>query len=321
MSIRIQEHPAIAATSNTSSQPIVGRFAPSPSGPLHFGSLVGAVASYCDARALGGQWLVRMEDLDPPREQPGAADLILRTLENHGLLWDQTVLYQSTRTEAYEQALADLQTKNLLYPCYCSRKTLARGGPVYPGTCVGLPSRNKPAAMRLRVPDEVITFDDIFLGPQRSHLSRDVGDFIVRRKDHLFAYQLAVVVDDRDQNISHVIRGSDLLTSTAQQIYLHRLLAHDTTTTRAPQFGHFPVVNDRQGYKLSKQHRSPAVNNQQPNRNLWLALNFLQQQPPRSLQHSSVDEVIAWALQYWDRNKIPPLTAIAVDDELIPVLA
>ena len=208
-----------------------GRFAPSPTGPLHFGSLVAAVGSYLDARSHDGQWLVRIEELDPPREMPGAADLILKTLAAYGFEWDGEVVYQSNRHDAYESALESLTRQGLLFPCSCSRREIADstlgGGEhlVYPGTCRdGLVEGKVARAWRVRVTDADIAFDDNVQGPVSQCLQRDAGDFVLKRADGLYAYQLAVVVDDAWQGITHIVRGADLLDSTARQIYLQRCL-------------------------------------------------------------------------------------------------
>lgn len=233
-----------------------GRFAPSPTGPLHFGSLVAAVGSYLRARAAGGQWFVRIEDIDPPREVPGAADDILRTLEAYGFEWDGEVMYQSRCTGAYEAALNRLRDIGALYACGCTRREIAdssiRGidGLVYPGTCRSghIPGRTQ-YALRVRTDGAgIIEFNDRRQGVQRADLEKEFGDFVVRRADGLFAYQLACVVDDAEQGITEVVRGADLLTSTPRQIHLQRLLDLPT-----PSYVHLPVVLNEQGEKLSKQ--------------------------------------------------------------------
>jgi glutamyl-Q tRNA(Asp) synthetase len=236
----------------------VGRFAPSPTGPLHFGSLVAAVASWLDARAAGGQWRVRVEDLDRPRVQPGAADEILRTLAAFGLGWDGEVLYQSRREKLYRDALERLQP--VTYWCGCSRREIADsslglaadGAPIYPGTCrSGTPGGRR--ALRVRVSD-TLAFEDRLQGDQAQMLERDIGDFVLYRADGLFAYQLAVVIDDADQGITDVVRGADLLDSTPRQIYLQRLLGIPT-----PRYLHVPVAVDTAGEKLSKQTGAPPI--------------------------------------------------------------
>ncbi|HEV2720645.1 MAG TPA: tRNA glutamyl-Q(34) synthetase GluQRS [Thermoanaerobaculia bacterium] len=233
----------------------VGRFAPSPTGPLHLGSLVAAVGSYLFAKQEGGRWLVRIEDLDTPRVVPGSAEEILATLRRYGLQWDGEVVWQSQRTALYERALATLREKGLVYDCACSRAELRSAAsaplgrePVYPGTCRnGLPPGRTARAMRFRVPDEVIAFDDLLRGRVEENVARETGDFVVRRADGLFAYQLAVVVDDEEQGITQVVRGGDLLSSTARQIALQRALGY-----RTPQYAHLPLVVNERGEKMGK---------------------------------------------------------------------
>lgn len=261
----------------------VGRFAPSPTGPLHFGSLVAAVASWLDARAAGGRWLVRIEDLDRPREAPGAADDILRTLERLGLHWDGSPLYQSARTRAYDAALERLQAH--CYGCACTRREIADsslglaadGAQIYPGTCrQGIPAGRSVRAIRVRVPDETITFTDRLQGPQAQNLAREVGDFVLRRADGMHSYQLAVVVDDAESGVTDVVRGADLLESTARQLYLQRLLG-----CPAPRYLHVPVAVNATGEKLSKQTGAAAIAD--PARAIASALRFLGQ-PAETLE-------------------------------------
>ena len=294
-----------------------GRFAPSPTGPLHFGSLVAALASFLDARAAGGEWLVRMEDLDKPREVPGAADAILRTLEAFGLHWDGEVVRQSARGEAYAEALAALARAGHSYPCGCSRRELAEHGRpgveglVYPGTCrEGLPPGKAPRAIRVRVPEERLGFDDRLLGPQHQDLALEVGDFVVRRADDIVAYQLAVVVDDAWQGITDVVRGADLLASTARQIHLQRCLGLPT-----PRYLHLPVAVNAAGEKLSKQTHAPPVDDSRPGPALFSALRFLGQAPPASLANTPVEELLGWARAHWNPGAIPRRQAIEVRSE------
>ncbi len=259
-----------------------GRFAPSPTGPLHFGSLVAAVGSHADALAAGGEWLLRMEDVDESRRRPGAADAILHTLEAHGFQWQGEVLHQSRRKARYQEVLEELLARGEAYPCGCTRREVERHGrpgaegTVYPGTCRdGLPPGRRPRAIRLRVPDEEICFRDRLHGMLCQRLGREVGDFIVRRADGYFAYQLAVVVDDLDQGINQVVRGADLLLSTPRQIHLQRLLS-----APRPDYLHLPLVRDRHGRKLSKQDQAHPVNDADPVSGLLAAWRFLGQQPP-----------------------------------------
>jgi len=293
-----------------------GRFAPSPSGPLHFGSLVAAVGSYLDARAAGGEWLVRMEDVDTPRNVAGAADSILKTLALFGFEWDGPVLYQSTRREAYAAALEQLKQAGLAYGCACSRKEIADsatrpavdGGLAYPGNCrAGLPAGRSARAWRLRVTDDEIAFADRLQGRIAQHLERDVGDFVLRRADGLFAYQLAVVVDDEFQRISSIVRGADLLASTPRQIWLQRCLNFAT-----PSYAHLPVAANLAGEKLSKQTRAAPLRPEAAADQLVQALSFLGQAVPAELARASVAEVWAWAKAGWSFAAIPRQPAISV---------
>lgn len=284
-----------------------GRFAPSPTGPLHFGSLVAAVGSYLEARRRGGQWLVRIEDLDPPRATPGAADAILGTLEAYGFEWDGEIMFQSRREEAYRAALTVLERSGAVFPCACSRKDIsdptlpATAGPVYPGTCrMGLPPGRLARAVRVRVGDAVAGFEDALQGRIEQDLATEVGDFVVRRADGLFAYQLAVVVDDFEQGITDVVRGADLLASTPRQLFLQRLLAYPGLN-----YAHLPVATDPTGEKLSKQTLAPPLSIPAAPRQLWRALRFLGQTPPETLARSSPAEIWEWALSSWRVDAIP----------------
>lgn len=290
----------------------VGRFAPSPTGPLHFGSLVAAVASYLDAHKAGGQWLVRMEDLDTQREMPGAAADILSTLEAFGFDWQGTVVYQSQRLQHYAEALEQLKQQGLAYPCACSRKEIADSaisgidGLIYPGTCRhGLPADKAPRAWRLRVLDEELSFRDRIQGLQSQNLARDIGDFVLKRADGMFAYQLAVVVDDALQGVTDIVRGADLLDSTPRQIYLQRLLKLPGTS-----YTHVPVAANQQGEKLSKQTLASALDVSQPQLQLWRALDFLHQNPWPELQQASLATLWAWAKAHWHLSGIPSQRAI-----------
>ena len=286
---------------------VCGRFAPSPTGPLHFGSLVAALGSFLEARRQGGKWRVRIEDVDVPRARPGAADAILRALERYELCWDGPVLYQSRRTDAYWTALECLQDAGFAYPCTCSRRELASclrgkdGGPIYPGRCRNRVSHpDRPAAIRLCVDDTPLTFHDAVQGEYRQCLASEVGDFVIRRADGLFAYQLAVVVDDAAQGITQVVRGGDLLDSTPRQIYLQKLL--DVPT---PQYAHLPVAMDRSGHKLSKQTSATPLDLENPAPALWAALNFLGQSPPPALRWESPATILAWARACWRLASVP----------------
>lgn len=285
-----------------------GRFAPSPTGPLHFGSLVAALASYLEARQQQGEWLLRMEDLDTPRNMPGAADAILRSLEAFGFEWDGAVVYQSERHDLYAAALARLQEGRLVYPCGCTRKEIADSaihgieGAIYPGTCrSGLPPGKTARAWRIRAENRTIGFDDAIQGHVAQNLARDIGDFVLKRADGFYAYQLAVVVDDADQGITHVVRGADLLDSTPRQIYLQQVLG-----LPAMHYAHIPVVLNAQGEKLSKQTQAAAVDDRQPATQLWQALDFLQQSPPVAIRNAPLADIWQWADQNWQLSRIKP---------------
>lgn len=285
----------------------IGRFAPSPTGPLHFGSLVAALASYLDARHHNGQWLLRIEDLDPPREQPGATEAIIRCLGDHQLHWDGDILYQSQRLDAYTDTISSLRKQDLVFPCTCTRKALAANPGPYPGTCRHNVNYDQAHALRLRTgwaeqADETLSieqaFDDLIYGHYTCQ--HPMGDFIVQRKDGLFAYQLAVVVDDIFQNISHVVRGVDLIDSTPSQHFLFSCL-----NATPPQFAHIPMALNNLGQKLSKQHGAPPIANLSARQNIIAALGFLNHTPDTDIQQSSISEILQWAIQHWDRKKIP----------------
>ena len=274
-----------------------GRFAPSPTGPLHLGSLVAGLASFLDARAAGGRWLLRIEDLDPPREQPGADDLIMRTLDAHGFEWDDAPLWQHSRLDAYSQALLTLRDAGHVYPCVCARKSFTG---VYPGRCRGRTFAETPGpyAVRMRVPEGAAVFDDRFLGPQRMPWT-DVGDFIVRRKDTLFAYQLAVVVDDAAAGVTHVIRGNDLLDSTPRQLALF-----DALREPAPTFGHSATVVHADGAKLSKQTGAAALDNRVAGASLLTALRCLGQDVRELSPDLSPRQLLTEATVRWDPGRV-----------------
>jgi glutamyl-Q tRNA(Asp) synthetase len=299
-----------------SRKPYRGRFAPSPTGPLHFGSLIAAVGSYLDARANGGAWLVRIEDLDRPRQAEGAADAILRALEAYGFEWDGAVMRQSARAPAYAAALERLQRDGKVFPCACTRREIADsslGGasePVYPGTCRnGVPSGRPARAIRARVDEEPIAFDDRVQGRIEQRLAREVGDFVVRRADGLYAYQLAVVVDDFEQGVTDVVRGADLLASTPRQILLQRRLGYPT-----PRYAHLPVAVNRNGEKLSKQTLAAPLCAAEAPWQLWRALRFLGQSPARELERASLPQVWAWALANWYTGDVPRRQVLLDED-------
>ncbi len=278
----------------------VGRFAPSPTGTLHLGSLIAAVASYLDAKAVGGRWLLRIEDLDPPREVAGSAEAIIASLLAHGLHWDGEILWQSERTARYEAALAQLAGRGQVFHCNCSRARLAELGGRYDGHCRRRPPGAMDAcAIRLIADDVTIAFEDALQGPQRQRMNRDVGDFVIRRRDGIFAYQLAVVVDDADQGITHIVRGADLLQSTARQIYLQGLLQ-----LPSPQYAHIPLLANKLGQKLSKQNLAPPLDDRHPGGNLRAALAFLGQPAPPS-DITQPGELLSWATQCWQLTAVP----------------
>lgn len=305
-----------------STEPVIGRFAPSPTGPLHFGSLVAAVGSYCLARREGGMWLLRMEDLDPPRVIPGAADEILAALEALGLYWDGEIVWQSQRSEAYLAAVELLRDKGLVFDCACTRKEIilsaphpGEDGPIYPGTCrTGLPAGRKPRALRIEVPQEQVHFCDGVFGPVQQVLADAVGDFVLRRADGLFAYQLAVVVDDAAAGINQVVRGADLLSSTPRQIFLHACLG-----TPVPEYIHLPMVLGSNGKKISKRHGSVALDYELNASDLIVqALLLLGQTVPEELHGAPPVELLPWAVQNFEPGKIPVFSeGVLVNDKLL----
>jgi glutamyl-Q tRNA(Asp) synthetase len=281
-----------------------GRFAPSPTGPLHTGSLLAACASWADARAAGGQWLVRMEDLDPPREQPGADRLILDVLAAAGLVSDEPVLYQSERHAAYAAALESLLAAGLAFECRCSRSELAARGGIHRGVCSADPGvRSRAAAIRLKVADVDIEFVDRIQGRYRQNLLRDVGDFVLRRADGPWAYQLAVVVDDAHQRITDIVRGSDLIDSTPRQIHLQRCLGLPT-----PRYAHVPVLTGDDGHKLSKQNLAPAVAAEEMAAQLAEIAELLGQQP---LSPGPPGQQLRELARQWNIEQVPRRMAIA----------
>jgi len=286
----------------------VGRFAPSPTGPLHFGSLVAALASYFDAKSNKGTWLVRMEDLDPPREPTGTAEFILEQLHALGLEWDNEVLYQSRRLDVYRATLERLKATGLCFACDCTRPRIKSIGGIYDGKCrdLKLPF-NAGLATRVMTNKNLVEFVDAVQGSYSQILEQDLGDFTLLRKDSLFAYQLAVVVDDADQGISHVVRGYDLLESTPRQIYLQQLLGFLT-----PQYAHVPVVVNKQGRKLSKQHFADAIDVKAASRVLHNAMRFLGLRPADTQNSDSPAELLAWGIDNWDIQAVPKLANITM---------
>lgn len=283
-----------------------GRFAPSPTGPLHFGSLVAALASFLDARKNKGEWLVRIEDIDPLREVSGASSDILRTLESHHLLWDEQVRYQSNRSNAYESFIEELRVLGFTYYCPCSRKTLiANNGSHSPGCNPSKLSSSQPFAIRFRAQDHRYSWNDLLLGQQSFSATKQTDDFVIKRKEGFYSYQLAVVCDDIEQRITHIVRGSDLLDSTPPQLALY-----DALTLSTPQFGHIPVITNSAGQKLSKQNLAPSINSTFASQNLQQALDALNHPLPTTLYNAPADEIIDWAIKNWSLNQVPKSQSI-----------
>ncbi|MGR8980467.1 MAG: tRNA glutamyl-Q(34) synthetase GluQRS [Gammaproteobacteria bacterium] len=293
-------------------QSYIGRFAPSPTGPLHLGSLYTALAGFLQARSRRGKWLLRIDDLDTPRNVPGSAESILTTLESFGLHWDGPVDYQSRHIDEYEQALNHLMKNQLTYPCICSRKTLASGTTdhrqpdAYPGYC-----RNRQIppgrayALRIKTDNRVISFEDELHGRMTHRIGRQDGDFILKRKDRIFAYQFAVVIDDDRQEINHIVRGFDLLNETPKQIFLQQILG-----LKRPAYMHVPLIVDGDGFKLSKQTCAPAVDSNRPQTVLFELLRWLKQNPPLELKTGSVSELLDWAVTHWNPASLKNSRAI-----------
>ena len=286
-------------------RPYLGRFAPTPSGPLHFGSMVAAVGSYLDARSHGGAWQVRIDDLDLPRVAAGATEAILGCLHAFGMRWNGDVMFQSRRTQAYHAALHRLRNRGLVYPCACSRREIDEvapdgvEGPVYPGSCrAGMAANRQARVQRLQTRDTQIHFLDRLQGAVRQDLAREIGDFVLYRADGVFAYHLACAVDDAEQGITHVVRGADLIASTPRQIYLQTLLSLPT-----PSYLHLPLATDAGGQKLSKQTHAPAVNPLDAVRTLRRVLDFLAHAPPAGLQ--TLEALWHWAISSWRLDRIP----------------
>ena len=292
----------------------IGRFAPSPSGPLHFGSLIAATASYLCAKSVQGQWLLRIEDVDKFRIKKNSIDSIINTLESYGYQWDSEILYQSQRTEAYQYALDSLKT--LTYPCTCTRKFLQQKTPVgtygyiYTGFCreqISNPNATQ-FSIRLRTNSKTIYFNDALQAPYHQNIEIEVGDFILKRSDKMFSYQLAVVVDDEYQKISEVVRGSDLLDNTPRQLYLQQCLGY-----RHPTYLHFPIAITEDGKKLSKQNHSPEVAKHHKRQTILQVLNFLGQQAPPLDYFSNLEDLWDWAIKNWNRDKIPAQMTLSKD--------
>jgi glutamyl-Q tRNA(Asp) synthetase len=299
------DHPVSGTDMSTTSAPYIGRFAPSPTGALHIGSLLTAVASYCDAHAHQGKWLVRIEDIDPLREVAGASSDILHTLEGYDLHWHDDVLYQSQRHEYYLAALEQLQRDGHLFYCTCSRKQLAEHR-IYPGTChFRQQAPSDASAIKAKTPHEMICFDDALQGRFCLHFGVEAGDFVVRRKEGFFAYHLAVFVDDAAQGITDIVRGADLLDSTPYHLLLQRWLQVAT-----PRYAHLPVLTNALGQKLSKQTFAKPLPRENRGQVLWQVLNTLGQAPDSAMQASKPEEILAWAVKHWDFSKIPHVSAI-----------
>lgn len=300
----------------TDKPPYVGRFAPSPTGPLHFGSLLAAAASYLQARANNGRWLVRVEDIDPPREESGATDAILFALERYGFEWDGPTIYQSGSAAAHEAALRRLLDDGLAYPCGCSRRDLAgvsQGplGTIYPGTCRAGCSSSE-TAIRVRTTDTPTAFTDGLQGPQQQRLEFESGDFVIWRRDGLVAYHLAVVVDDFEQGVTEIVRGIDLLDSTPRQMWLQDVLSY-----QRPEYLHIPVAVHPDGQKLSKLTGAAPVSKGDPRGTLIEALEALGQQPPGELGDASIADIWAWAVGHWHVGALVGKTQIVVDNNAI----
>ncbi|TVO35459.1 tRNA glutamyl-Q(34) synthetase GluQRS [Vibrio algivorus] len=279
----------------------IGRFAPSPSGPLHFGSLVAALGSYFQAKSQNGQWLVRMEDLDPPREMPGAANLILSTLESYGLHWDQSVVYQSQRHQRYQEQIATwLQTGHAYY-CQCTRKQIKQSGGFYLGTCREKAIKSSEnCSIRLKVNEAISQFYDNKHGTIQIPQQLAQEDFIIKRRDGLFAYNLAVVLDDIDQGVTQVVRGADLIEPTGRQINLYRTLQQPEVS-----YIHLPLAVDVQGNKLSKQNHAPAVDIKHPKHTLIQVMRFLGFIIPNDFESASIDQILQWGCQNWTLAQLP----------------
>ncbi len=292
---------------NDKSTTYKGRFAPSPTGSVHFGTLVAALGSYLQAKTNHGDWLIRIEDVDTTRKVEGSDLDILRTLEAFGFEWHGQIIYQSSQTEYYQQALEQLILESLVFSCLCSRKQLATTkSSVYPGTCRNrLPAEKKQHALRLLTKNRTICFNDAVMGKQSQNIENQCGDFIIKRRDGLFAYQLAVVVDDARQGISEIVRGTDLLDCTARQMYLQQVLGYNT-----PVYCHLPLAVDAEGKKISKSDDATKVDINRREKLLCNVLQFLGQNPPADLSDSNINDIWSWAVQHWDIRQVPSKTHI-----------
>ena len=295
---------------HSSKTPYKGRFAPSPSGSLHFGSLIAALASYLQAKSQQGAWQVRIDDIDPPREVAGAAKDILQTLQAYGLHWDGEVVYQSQRSAAYEKILAQLTSQNLCYACSCTRKTIKQQGGLYLGDCRNkqLPLVGNALRINLQTQEKpVCSFYDQLQGEISLNAQQAAEDFIIKRSDNLYAYNLAVVVDDMEQGITEVVRGIDLLSTTGKQIALYKLLA-----SPSPKYLHLPLAVTSPGQKLSKQNHALAIDKKNPIPTLLKALDFLGHSVSRDVDTGSCLKILEWAVQNWSLQKIPQQREIQI---------
>lgn len=300
------------SVNKTTNIPYIGRFAPSPTGPLHFGSLLAALASYLDAKSNDGQWLVRIEDLDPPREVQGAQETILKALDTYGLFSDEAIVFQSQRSALYQQALDLLIQENSVFPCTCSRKQLANSHGVHFGNCLSniqeeqtlfawrFDSQQDNSSSSLPYFEQgYSSFHDHLQGDFSQSVAHTIGDFVVKRKDQLWAYQLAMVIDDYQQGITHVVRGIDLIDSTLRQNMLQHKLNYPV-----PNYAHIPVACSDDGQKLSKQNLAPGLDLDNPEDTLWRALSWLRQEPPETLRNGSVKEMLSWGIAHWQPLKL-----------------
>lgn len=289
----------------------IGRFAPSPTGPLHLGSLMSALASYLDAKHNKGQWIIRIEDLDPPREVAGAAEAIISTLERFGMISDQPVILQSHRHSYYAKNLEQLRQQGLTYPCYCTRRDMQTCNSIHPyGQCPNAHrSKNSPFSIRVKTSDTIIAVNDLCQKTFDCHLSKTVGDFILYRKDKLYAYHLAVTTDDALQNITHIVRGADLLDSTPQQLYLQTLLGYPH-----PSYLHIPVITHQDGSKFSKQTFAPSIDSAPVAHVLIALLNCLGQNPPPDMVTAPAHRILHWATHSWQRHHISQRMTIPIQE-------
>jgi len=305
----------------TSIEKYRGRFAPSPTGPLHLGSMITAVASYLQAKSQDGHWLLRMDDIDTPRVVTGATDAILHTLIRFKMHWDESIVYQSQQQPHYQAALEQLAYQNNIYHCLCSRKHIASiakpgpYGPIYPGKCQHRKQRpgHDRSAIRLNTNATRIIINDKLQGSISQNIQQDIGDFVIQRADGIFSYQLSVVVDDYQQAITEIVRGFDLLDSTPRQVYLQQLLHFPT-----PSYAHIPILVNPQGQKLSKQNFAAAVPHHHPEKTLLKVFQLLGLNPPTELQRETLDTLWCWAIEHWQLTAIPRVNTIMVNPEDTP---